>query len=336
MATPISYISTANTFGQWLVATQALITLANTIIDSNVSFGTSNTITFGDGTTLSSNTSIVNAYNKANSAFDKANLDVTNISTTNGVYGNSSVIPVIVLEANGRVSSITNVSIDTTFTQASFDKANTANVTAQAGFDKANSANVTAQAGFDKANSANVLAQAAFDKANNALANTGGTISGNLSVTGNIILTNALNVANGGTGLKTLTVGSLLKGNGTNSIASAVAGTDFVKPDTTSNFTKGYTATTYNAGTKSTGTFTPDPTNGNFQKYSNAGAHTLAPPSSDCTMIIKITNASGAGAITTSSFTKVTGSFTTTVGHIFFAYITKCDSSSELVIRALQ
>jgi len=315
MATPISYISTANTFGQWLVATQALITLANTIIDSNVSFGTSNTITFGDGTTLSSNTSIVNAYNKANSAFDKANLDVTNISTTNGVYGNSSVIPVIVLEANGRVSSITNVSIDTTFTQASF---------------------VTAQAGFDKANSANVLAQAAFDKANNALANTGGTISGDLSVTGTVILTNALNVANGGTGLKTLTVGSLLKGNGTNAIASAVAGTDFVKPDTTSNFTKGYTATTYDAGTKSTGTFTPDPTNGNFQKYSNAGAHTLAPPSSDCTMIIKITNASGANTITTSSFTKVTGSFTTTVGHIFFAYITKCDSSSELVIRALQ
>jgi hypothetical protein len=66
--------------------------------------------------------------------------------------------------------------------QASFDKANSANVLAQAAFDKANTAetiatgafsfantvNVFTQSSFDKANSANVLAQAAFDTANNA------------------------------------------------------------------------------------------------------------------------------------------------------------------------
>jgi hypothetical protein len=105
-------------------------------------------------------------------------------------------------------------------TNSAFDKANSANVLAQSGFDKANSANVLAQSGFDKANSANVLAQAAFDKANNSTdawvrtqanaafdkansanviaqagfdkANTkldsaGGSITGNITITGNII-----------------------------------------------------------------------------------------------------------------------------------------------------
>ena len=105
-------------------------------------------------------------------------------------------------------------------TNSAFDKANSANVIAQAGFDKANSANVLAQSGFDKANSANVLAQAAFDKANNSTdawvrtqanaafdkansanviaqagfdkANTkldsaGGSITGNITITGNIV-----------------------------------------------------------------------------------------------------------------------------------------------------
>jgi hypothetical protein len=61
------------------------------------------------------------AFDKANTAnvtgqaaFDKANTDTTNISTTAGVYGNSTIVPVITLAANGRVSSITNTAI--TFT----------------------------------------------------------------------------------------------------------------------------------------------------------------------------------------------------------------------------
>ena len=51
-----------------------------------------------------------------------------------------------------------------------------------------------------------------------------------------------------------------------------------IKSDETKNVTKGYTADSYDEGTKSSGTFTPDPTNGNFQHYINGGAHTLAAP----------------------------------------------------------
>ena len=61
------------------------------------------------------------AFDKANTAnvtgqaaFDKANTDTTNISTTAGVYGNATIVPVITLAANGRVSSITNTSISFT------------------------------------------------------------------------------------------------------------------------------------------------------------------------------------------------------------------------------
>jgi len=52
------------------------------------------------------------AYNQANTA---NSTDYTTISTTAGVYGNASYIPVTTLTANGRVSSITNtaISIDT-------------------------------------------------------------------------------------------------------------------------------------------------------------------------------------------------------------------------------
>ena len=51
-----------------------------------------------------------------------------------------------------------------------------------------------------------------------------------------------------------------------------------VKSDETANFTAGFTATTYNAGTKSSGTFTPNPAQGNLQRVVNGGAHTLNPP----------------------------------------------------------
>jgi len=51
------------------------------------------------------------AFSLANGTAGIANTDVTNISTTAGVYGDSTIIPVITLAANGRVSSITNTAI---------------------------------------------------------------------------------------------------------------------------------------------------------------------------------------------------------------------------------
>ena len=165
------------------------------------------------------------------------------------------------------------------------------------------------------------------------------------SVDGEIALFNSTT----GKQIKRATTTGVLKAS-SGVIAAAVAGTDYLAPDaigvtvqgydadtmksdTTANLTAGFTATSYNNGTKSTGTFTPDPANGNIQHYTNGGAHTLAPPTNPCTIILECTNAS-AGAITTSGFTIVDGDTYTTTGtrkHIF--YITKTNSFSHLNVR---
>jgi hypothetical protein len=105
----------------------------------------------------------------------------------------------------------------------------------------------------------------------------------------------------------------------------------------TDTLTKGFDVTDYNAGTQSSGTYTPDPANGNQQYAVNGGAHTLAPPASSCTMVVQITNNGSAGAIATSGFTLVTGDpFTTTDGDDFMCYVTVCNGLSVLNVVALQ
>lgn len=112
--------------------------------------------------------------------------------------------------------------------------------------------------------------------------------------------------------------------------------TNIVKSNATKTFTAGYSATPFDEATKTAGTFTPNEVNGNFQYAINGGAHTLAPPVNNCTILIHYTNNASAGAITTTGFTKVDGAFTTTNADEFFAFITKCNGKSHLNIVALQ
>lgn len=128
---------------------------------------------------------------------------------------------------------------------------------------------------------------------------------------------------------------NVLLASGLGSITQAFDA-DILKSDVTDQLTVGYDAAGFDAGTKTTGTFTPDPASGNFQHAINGGAHTLAPPGSTCSMVIQYTNNGSAGAITTSGFTRVTGSFTTTNGHDFMCYIVRNNSFSHLNIVPLQ
>jgi len=180
----INQLSTANTFEQWLVATQSLIAFANSITDSGGVF-TSNTveyvitgnltvgntvtcvtmntdvIIFDDGTRLASNVQIVNAYAHSNGAFNKAN------------------------SAN-------------VLAQQSFDEANAINTFAISSFSHANSSFDHANSAFNKANSANVLAQAAFDYANGITAGTSSSLNvltANTATIGNLHVTKTLTEA---------------------------------------------------------------------------------------------------------------------------------------------
>jgi hypothetical protein len=94
----------------------------------------------------------------------------------------------------------------------------------------------------------------------------------------------------------------------------------------------GFAGTSQNLGTITSGTVTPVFTTNNIYRYVNNGAHTLAPPTGEGTMVIDILNAASAGAITTSGFTKVTGSFTTTNTDRFRCYIDVINSVSHLNI----
>jgi hypothetical protein len=104
----------------------------------------------------------------------------------------------------------------------------------------------------------------------------------------------------------------------------------------------GYTAFITNDGTKSSGTYTPAAAASNFKVITNAGAFTFAGPttidtSTAVTLVVYINNASGAGAITMSGFSRVTGdAFTTTLNHVFLVYITMLGGAKLANVVALQ
>ena len=116
---------------------------------------------------------------------------------------------------------------------------------------------------------------------------------------------------------------------------------DILKADTADELTAGFSAAAYNAGTQTTGTYTPDVDNGNFQYTINGGAHTLGVPIKNCTMVILYKNNASAGTVTTSGYTKVDGdTISTTDGDEFFFYITRVNDGtttfSMLTVKALQ
>lgn len=159
--------------------------------------------------------------------------------------------------------------------------------------------------------------------------------------------TTALSAINidGGTidGVTSLTVDASAAGAARASLGVAIGSdvqaydADTLTADTADVLTAGFAAAPYNAGTQTSGTFTPNEANGNLQYVVNGGAHTLAPPTNNCTLVIQYTNSASAGAITTSGFTKVDGDvITTTNGDDFLMYITKLNGFSLLTAKALQ
>lgn len=117
----------------------------------------------------------------------------------------------------------------------------------------------------------------------------------------------------------------------------AVEGKDaLLKGQTDDLSTAGYTSTSVSSGTKSSGTYTFDPTAGTVQHITNGGAFTLAPPSGHGSWMLDITNNASAGAITTSGWTQVDGSaFTTTNTHAFRCAMSVGNAGSYLTVKRM-
>jgi hypothetical protein len=130
---------------------------------ANSAFGVANASFVAANTASSTATE---AFNTANNAWAAANNAYTAGGVVAGGYANSAY-------------GVANAAFGTT--NAAFVTANTGLGTAIAGFVTANAASIYANAAFGTAN-------AAFNKANNALPSTGGTISGDLSVSGNLFI----------------------------------------------------------------------------------------------------------------------------------------------------
>lgn len=134
------------------------------------------------------------------------------------------------------------------------------------------------------------------------------------------------------------TGGILFAGSGAftfngNTILHGGNDTDYLKTNRAATLSVGINSTNYAIGTVSSGTLTPANANGGLQKCTNGGAFSLAPPTTNCTLILDITNSATAGAITTSAFSKVTGdAFNTTNGQRFRCYITSFDTWSHLYV----
>jgi len=106
--------------------------------------------------------------------------------------------------------------------------------------------------------------------------------------------------------------------------------------------TGGFRFAPYNGGTISSGTFTPDAYNGNYQYITNNGAFTLGVPTSDCALDLLVTNGATAGIITAgagqgwSISASVGDPLTTTNTQKFVISIRRINGIATYTVKALQ
>lgn len=112
--------------------------------------------------------------------FSETPADTVNVVVTS-MYTNVSTVEF----NNEQTAKLTS---SYTHANAAFDAANTAQTTADGAYAHANGA-------FDAANTAQTTADAAFEAANTKFASSGGTISGDTTITGNLVTTGTMNAA---------------------------------------------------------------------------------------------------------------------------------------------
>lgn len=164
--------------------------------------------------------------------------------------------------------------------------------------------------------------------ADRTLTITTGDANRTLSLGGN--LTTAAAVTFSGANALTITL------TGTTTVTFPTSGTLAVLDVEDQVVTGGARVTSKSLGTITSGTLTLDPGDRPLQHCTNGGAFTLAPGSNTGSILLDITNNGSAGAITTSGWTKVVGSFTTVNAAKFRCHASIGDAGSLLTVQAMQ
>lgn len=150
--------------------------------------------------------------------------------------------------------------------------------------------------------------------------------------------------SSGPTLLRTLvesSTGSLLELSGSAVVYVTLAAADVMQATEHSTLDAGYDSNVEDLGTVDSGTVVPEvnaAAKENFKTLVNTGAFTLAPPSASlaCTIMIHVTNGTGAGAITTTGFDVVNGdTYETTEGREYFFHIKKLNGRYSLTVEVV-
>ena len=195
---PIKQIELANTFGEWVTATQATITQWNTL-EPNINlvfyYANSTVNVYTDTVNVYSNT--VNVYSNTVTLHSNVVNNHTNVvikygetlnvySNTVTVYNSINAFVQVAYDTANTVEIIANTANNTanlafatatnsyTHANSAHDKANTAYIHANSAYTTANDAHRHANSAYDKANTTYIHANSAYDTVNTllALANT--------------------------------------------------------------------------------------------------------------------------------------------------------------------
>ena len=149
----------------------------------------------------------LNAFNQANLAFNQANTSYGSFAQANLAYAQANSGTGIAVSAFAQANlayTAANNAVDTWVrnqANTAYDQANNAFAQANLAFTAANNAVDTwvrnqANSAYDRANSSFAQANLAYTTANAALPKVGGTITGDLTVTGNLVISGATTTLN--------------------------------------------------------------------------------------------------------------------------------------------
>lgn len=209
---PINQLTTANTFSNWLTATQSLIETANTLTNGNGATFTANTKleVNGTGAVLNVRTSgSINVFHSNTGTF--GNLITTNVTTSNVILSNNIIFSdsTKLNSASFITASFAQANAAFSYANSAFAAANSAGTYANSAFLHANTsgAGAYANSGFAIANSASYTANSAASYANSAFvhANSAFTSSNTKATSANPIFTGQAAFADGSAAAPSIT-----------------------------------------------------------------------------------------------------------------------------------